>query len=175
VTLLPGDPPDLQQRWRDACRRDITTLYALLPGYEITPDVTGIAHPHGSLLDMGKFEDPAYVVPDGYTPQMGPNLYRVVARNGTVTSVTIRASSRDNPAKPISGEEVTLPYGLTATLAVNSDIRKKNDTGCEIYVRSGEKTFVMVSPAHPNFDFRAVATSARFAQLITQALAAPES
>jgi len=175
VNLLPGDPPDLQQRWRDACRRDITTLSALLPGYEITPDVTDIAHSGNSPLDMGKFENPAYVVPAGDTPLMGPNLYRVVARNGDVTSVTIRASSRDNLAKPTSGKQVTLPGGLTATLAVRSGNREKNDTGCEIYVKNGNKTFVMLSPANPNFDFQAVATSAPFAQLIAQALAAPES
>lgn len=175
VASVPGDPPDLQQRLRDACRRDVATLSALLPGYEITPDVTNIVVPHGSPLDMGKFENPAYVVPAGYLPQMGPNLYRVVARNGDVTSVTIRASSRDNPAKPISGEEVTLPFGRTATLAVNSDIHKKNDPGCEIYVKSGGNTFFMESPANPNFDFRTVVTSAKFASLITQALASPES
>ena len=184
ANLLPSDPADLQQRWRDACHRYEGTLSALLPSYEVTPDMSRITQPEGSNPDWRDYENPAYVVPAGYTPHMGPNLYRVVSSDGSITSVTIRAYIRVD-MKPISGEQVTLPNGMKATLGLGTtDFMTKGDKDYGIFILDGSKSFVMSASGSeigktykptPNFDFKALVMSPQFAQMVTQSLAEPES
>ncbi|WP_194908849.1 hypothetical protein [Catenulispora rubra] len=184
ANLGPTDPADLQQRWRDACHRYEGTLSALLPSYEVTPDMASISQPGGSNPDWRDYENPAYVVPAGYTPHMNPNLYRVVSSDGSITSVMIRAS-RYVDIKPISGEQVTLSNGLKATLGLGStDFLKKGDKGYGIFILDGSKSFLMTasgslvgtaSTPTPNFDFKTLVMSPQFAQMVTQSLAEPES
>ncbi|MEY9858644.1 hypothetical protein ABH935_004259 [Catenulispora sp. GAS73] len=184
VNLFPGDPADLQQRWRDACHRYEGTLSALLPSYEVTPDMGSIKQPEGSNPDWRDYENPAYVVPAGYTPHMNPNIYRVVSSDGSITSVMIRAYRRVD-MKPLSGEQVTLPNGMKATLGLGAgDFLNKGDKGYGIFILDGTKSFLMTaggssigktSKPTPNFDFKTLVMSPQFAQMVTQALAEPEN
>ena len=184
VNLLPTDPADLQQRWRDACHRYEGTLSALLPSYEVTPDMGSIKQPDGSNPDWRNYENPAYVVPAGYTPQMSPNLYRIVSSDGSITSVMIRAYRRVD-MRPIGGEQVDLLNGMKATLGLGvTDFMNKGDKGFGIFILDGTKSFVMTAGGSslgktfkptPNFDFKTLVMSRQFAQMVTQALAEPES
>lgn len=186
LTVAPTAPKDLrdhQQSLRDACRRDIAALSALLPTYDVTPDVAGIEHPSGTPLTMRDFENPAFLVPAGYKPYMSPNLFRVVGTNGTTSSVMIRAYRHADDFKPMSGERVTLSNGLQATLTLGTDLSNKGDKGYGIFIASGGKSFVMTAAGStgsaagqkPNFDFKTVAMSPQFADLVAEALAEPES
>jgi hypothetical protein len=171
---LPQDPPHLQQNWRDACRRDIATLSALLPDYDVTPAVSAVKAP--ATMNPHVFDNPSFVIPSGDVPNMGPNLYRIVGKDGVTTNVTIRAYNQDDNTKPISGEDITLSNGLKARLTLGTDLQHKGQLGYEIYILSQGKTFYMVSwGSHPNFDFKAVATSPQFADLAAKALAEPDS
>lgn len=180
----PKDLRDKQQADRDACRRYEGTLSALLPSYEVTPDMGVISQPDGSNPDWRDYENPAYVVPSGYTPHMSPNLYRVVSSDGSITPLMIRAYSRVD-MKPISGEQVTLPNGLKATLGLGTtDFMNKGDKGYGIFILDGSKSFVMTaggseigktSKPTPNFDFKTLVMSPQFAQMVTQSLGEPES
>ncbi|MEZ0108541.1 hypothetical protein ABH920_002542 [Catenulispora sp. EB89] len=181
----PKDLRDQQQAERDACRRYEGALSALLPTYEITPDISFFSQPSGSNPDWPDYENPAFVVPAGYMPHMTPNLYRVVSSDGSISSVMIRAYRRVD-MKPISGEQVTLPNGMKATLGLGTgDFMNKGDKGYGIFILDGTKSFLMTASAgdigkpssksSPNFDFKALVMTPQFAHLVTQSLAEPES
>lgn len=173
--VLPEDPKDLQQRWRDACRRNMSTLSAMLPGYDVTPGVIGINTPglHPTYTP-DKFDDPSFVIPAGYTPHMGPNVFRTVGPDGTTSSLLIRAYGRDDNTRPATGEEVTLPNGLKGRLTLGTELQP-GENGYELYILDHGKTFYTVSWKKPNFDFKALVMSPQFADMAARALAAPES
>lgn len=174
---LPQDPPNLQQAWRDACHRDVATLSALLPDYDVTPAVSGYGLPHGApanALPPTYFDIPASVIPAGYTPNMGPSLYRIVGKDGVTSKVIIRAYGHDDETKPLTGEAITLPNGLRGWLTLGTDVTKGRP-GYEIYILSHGKTFYMYATGQPNYDFKALVTSPQFADMAAEALAEPES
>ena len=177
VNTLPQDPPHLQQNWRDACRRDVATLSALLPDYEVTPAVASIGTPKNTnphdLLTPNVFDDPKFVVPAGYTPHMGTAIYRIVDKKGDTSKVYIHALNRDDRTKPATGEEVTLPNGLQAWLTLGTDLTPGRP-GYEIYILSKGYTFYMFTNVQPNFDFKTLVTSPQFADMAAKALAEPE-
>lgn len=178
---LSADPKDLQQRWRDACHRDVATLSALLPDYDVTPGIAAIEVPKNvrprDVLSPEPFDNPSFVVPAGYTPHMGPSMYRIVDQNGAATKVVIRAYSTDDGTKPATGQAVTLPNGLHGWLTLGTDLDNSGRPGYEIYIMDHGKTFYMftLTPGKPTFDFKAVATSPQFADMAAKALAEPES
>lgn len=174
LNFLPTDPKDLQQRWRDACHRDMATLTALLPGYEITPDLTGMSTPPDDPGHPGAFRDPSFVLPPGYKPTMGPTDYRVVDESGGTTRISICAFGRDDHTKPGQGENVTLPNGLTGWLTLGTDERQGSPL-YELYVQDKGRTFYVAAAGVPDFDFTALVTSPKMSALITAAMARPES
>jgi|GEM_PF-4532283 len=173
VNTLAQDPPHLEANWRDACRRDVATLSALLPGYEVTPAVASIATPKETNLSPYAFDDPKFVVPAGYTPHMGTAVYRIVNKDGATTKVYIHALNRVDGSKPATGEAVTLPNGLQAWLTLGTNLAA-GQPGCEIYILSKGHTFYMLTSAQPNFDFKKLVTSPQFADMTAKALADPE-
>ncbi|MEY9934994.1 hypothetical protein ABH926_009665 [Catenulispora sp. GP43] len=174
---LSAQPADLQQRWRDACRRDMATLTALLPGYDVTPAVASIDLPKGvpvkDYLGPEKFNDPSFVIPAGYTPHMGTAAYRIVGKDGVTSTVLIHALGRDDKTKPGTGEAVTLPNGLEAWLVLGTDL-PAGGPGYEIYILNHGKTFYMFTTGQPDFDFKSLVMSPQFADMAAKALAAPE-
>ncbi|MBS2550001.1 hypothetical protein KGQ19_24355 [Catenulispora sp. NL8] len=179
VNALPQDPPHLQQAWRDACHRDVATLSALLPDYDVTPAVASIGTPSSvasESINPTSFNDPSFVIPPGYTPHMGPSTYRIADKNGAATEVVIRAYNQNDNTKPANGEQVTLPNGLQGVLVLN-DNPAHGQLGYEIYILDKGHTFYMfvMGPGKPNFDFKALATSPQFADMAAKALAEPES
>lgn len=181
LTVASTAPPDLiaqQQALRDACHRYTSALSALLPGYEIVPDVANVGYAPGRAHNPQDFENPAFVVPPGDVPHMSPNDFRVVGKDGATTWVHVRASNRDEDMKPISGEQVALHNGLKATLTLGTGVRTKDDKGYEIYILWEGKTFSMSAASSgpkPGFDFKALVMSPQFADMVAQALAEPES
>jgi hypothetical protein len=176
VNSLPQDPPHLQQAWRDACHRDVATLSALLPGYDVTPAVATIVTPKESNpadgLSPHAFDDPEFVIPTGYVPHMGPAIYRIVTEDGDTTDVFIHALNRDDRTKPATGEAVTLPNGLRAWLTLGTNL-SDGHPGYEIYILDKGHTFYMFTGPKPNFDFKALVTSPQFAEMAAQSLAEP--
>lgn len=175
MNALPQDPPHLQQAWRDACRRDVATLTALLPGYDVSPAVASVGVPPGDHTLPTVFNDPAYVIPPGFTPHMGPSIYRIAGKGGVTSEVVIRAYNHDDNTKPANGEPVTLPNGLKGVLVQGTPI-PGNHLTYEIYILDKGHTFYMfLMGDKPNFDFKALATSPQFADMAAKALAEPES
>lgn len=178
---LSAAEQDLTRRWRDACHRDVATLSALLPDYDVTPAVSGIEVPKNvrpaDLLAPDLFDHPSFVVPAGYTPQMGPSLYRIADQHGVTTKVVIRAYGHDDQTRPATGQAVTLPNGLHGWLALGTALDDRGRLGYEIYILDHGKTFSMftLSGTTMSFDFKAVATSPQFADMAAKALAEPES
>lgn len=180
VNFLPSDPKDLSQRWRDACHRDMATLTALLPGYDVTPALSGFS---GAESEVAKYnpdqlKDPSLVLAPGMVPHMGPNSYRIVGKDGTTREVVIRAYGQDEKIKPLTGEEVTLANGMKGWLTLGTELEIENGqpaVGYELYVLDHGRTFYMSVIRKPQFDFEKLVMSPQFGQLITEALAEPES
>lgn len=177
VNSLPQDPPHLQQAWRDACRRDVATLSALLPGYEVTPAVSAVMTPKDRVPDdsltPSAFDDPKFVIPAGYTPHMGAAIYRIANKDGDTSKVFIHALNRPDGGKPANSEAVTLPNGLQAWLTLGTN--PANTPSYEIYILSKGHTFYMFTTSPPNFDFKTLVMSPQFADMAARALAEPES
>jgi hypothetical protein len=172
----PGDPADLQQRWRDTCHRTIAALTALLPDYEVTPAVASIGLPKDvppqDLLSPGLFDAPSFIVPPGYTPHMGIATYRVVSKDGASSEVFIHGLGREDKSKPSTGEAVTLPNGLSAWLTLGTALAT-GQPGYEIYILNQGKTFYAFTLGKPDFDFKSLVTSPQFAEMAAKDLAAP--
>lgn len=181
VNELSQDPANLQQARRDACRRDVATLSALLPGYDVTPAVATVGTSTSgptTVLGPGYFDNPSAVIPPGYTPRMGTATYRIVAKNGVTSKVFIHALDHDDKARPATGAAVTLPNGLQAWLTLGAGISTGISKGrpvYEIYILSQGRTFYFFTIDQPNFDFKTLVTSPQFAAMAAEALAEPET